>query len=619
MAISISSSVIACLKSYNEFIEEIKQDAAANVRGLVAGPWEDELGRLRMWAANIGAHQTGQSSLDFRLRDASHVRDQIMNLLQGLLRRLQDARDVLADDEESEDGEIADTSLDEADPMTEIQELQESIATNINCLFQMSILVRKPASHDVYQESKHSDMALYEPWDHHHVRDKFPKADDTLVERLGNAITRRRKYLRYRERHAAKLRQGINDIDPGSRDSQNSQKDEASISGIKGILSDTVATDFQHQHIDFDNISDTGISQTSYAPTLLSGGNVTIPAPPKESSDGAPFECPYCFYVITVDGRHSWHKHVFQDLKPYVCMALPCTTPGKLYSTRHEWLHHSNMAHTAMPINDCTLKEMKGIRLCPLCKEEIESGKPYDRHLARHLQEVALFILPCGDDESDVSGDEASESTSNAESENLTASHVKPEMAGFQDEHLATLQTPDSPYAKLEFDEKEYENVIEREDILQKLDDLKKDLEEKQRLLGPENRDLLIGMHFLITEYTNSGRYREAQALAEQVMERNTKVLGSEHQVTLTVKSILATIYENRGWLHKAADLQEQIFETRAKALGPDHPDTLISKANSRRLHHLLRKDMETRFRSWEALEMRGEIRGWNNPRSNLR
>jgi hypothetical protein len=34
--------------------------------------WEDELGRLRVWAANIGAHQSGQSSLDYRLRDASH-------------------------------------------------------------------------------------------------------------------------------------------------------------------------------------------------------------------------------------------------------------------------------------------------------------------------------------------------------------------------------------------------------------------------------------------------------------------------------------------------------------------------------------------------------------------
>ena len=31
--------------------------------GLFIGDWEDELGRLRVWAANIGAHQTNQSSL----------------------------------------------------------------------------------------------------------------------------------------------------------------------------------------------------------------------------------------------------------------------------------------------------------------------------------------------------------------------------------------------------------------------------------------------------------------------------------------------------------------------------------------------------------------------------
>lgn len=103
MAASISSSIIACLRSFNEFIEQIKHFQDLNVNGLVAGAWKDELGRLRMWAANIGAHQTGLSSLDFRLRDASHVREQIVNLLRSLLQRLQDARDLLADDRESDE------------------------------------------------------------------------------------------------------------------------------------------------------------------------------------------------------------------------------------------------------------------------------------------------------------------------------------------------------------------------------------------------------------------------------------------------------------------------------------------------------------------------------------
>ena len=93
----ISDSITACLDIFNEFIEDIRL-SELGAEGLVLGAWEDELGRLRIWAADIGAHQTSQSSLDFRLRDASHIRVQIAKLLQRLLRKLVDAKDVLIED-----------------------------------------------------------------------------------------------------------------------------------------------------------------------------------------------------------------------------------------------------------------------------------------------------------------------------------------------------------------------------------------------------------------------------------------------------------------------------------------------------------------------------------------
>ena len=77
MATSIATSVIACLTSFNELIGETNglPPHDTGELGLIPAAWEDELGRLRMWAANIGAHQTGQSSLDFRLRDSSYIRE----------------------------------------------------------------------------------------------------------------------------------------------------------------------------------------------------------------------------------------------------------------------------------------------------------------------------------------------------------------------------------------------------------------------------------------------------------------------------------------------------------------------------------------------------------------
>lgn len=52
----------------------------------------DEHGRFRIWSGNIGAHRGGRSSLDYRLRDASHIRQRVISLLQDLTETLQDRK-----------------------------------------------------------------------------------------------------------------------------------------------------------------------------------------------------------------------------------------------------------------------------------------------------------------------------------------------------------------------------------------------------------------------------------------------------------------------------------------------------------------------------------------------
>ena len=578
MAASISSSIIACLQEFNKFIEDIRHLQKTNGRDIVAGPWEDELGRLRVWAANIGAHQTGQSSLDFRLRDASHVREQIIKLLQGLLRRIQDTRDVLVDDEKSDDEEAPNYPSDEEDLKTEIQELRESLACNISCLFQMSMLVRKPAQHDVYLGSKYADVTAFEIFDYNHVREKFPKADEALVKRLGKAITRRRKYLKYRERHAAKLRQGISNIDPEARDVKDSQEGKTMESGMESILSDTMATEFEQRNIYFeDKASDTGISQTSYTPTLLAGGSVTIPPPPTNSLGRAPFECPYCFCVIIIDGTRSWNKHVFQDLQPYICTCSTCTTPDKLYSTRHEWLHHSNKVHPAATTSDDTVEESGGITVCDLCKGEIELGKTHDRHLARHLQELALFILPGGEEESSVDENQDSESVSDAESMHLAVSHIgskSPEdqpalIEGMEALHVGREQESDEDFDNATALEKDLEKF--------KLPHVEEEVEVMRRLLGQEHRDTLQSMTELATLYSTAGRHEEAAHLGCQVMDTKKKVLGVEHRETLQSMGDMAELLKRQGQLKDAEEMYQRALLGFEKSLGSDHPATFFT------------------------------------------
>ena len=48
----------------------------------------DERGRFRVWAHNVGAHRSGKSSLDHRLREAPKMRSSVFLLLQDVERFL---------------------------------------------------------------------------------------------------------------------------------------------------------------------------------------------------------------------------------------------------------------------------------------------------------------------------------------------------------------------------------------------------------------------------------------------------------------------------------------------------------------------------------------------------
>ncbi|KAL8876283.1 MAG: hypothetical protein Q9198_005496, partial [Flavoplaca austrocitrina] len=279
--------------------------------GLSITDWDDERGRLRMWAANIGAHHTGQSSLDFRLRDSTQIQEQVIRLLENLARQLEDAGTVLTEGEDSDVDSINGSDSGNEESQSEFQQLRSN----------------------------------------------------------------------YRERHAAKLRQGIDhDVERAGRSE---------------TLSETIATNIKNRGFDDvvdDNASDSGSTQTSYASTLISGSGITMPAAPKASRGVAPFECHYCYCIVTAPNSRSWIRHVFKDLEPYVCTDMDCKTPNRLYTTRYEWLHHLKTAHPH--------HENKSHK-CALCGDHQRDQASLGRHVARHLQELALFILPRNEADSD--------------------------------------------------------------------------------------------------------------------------------------------------------------------------------------------------------------------------
>jgi hypothetical protein len=398
VATSISTVLSAVLKSVNATItrNELHMHRDQVPRSL----WEDELGRLRVWAANIGAHQAGLSSLDYRLRDASHIKAQIVRLLEGLTRKFRHLEEVLDEDPDELDKLDEEADLDHGG-VTEIQQIYKALTENINLLFRMSMLIRRPAHHDRLLGTRREDAVIFEPFDRQHVVEKFPRTNTEIAYRLGDAISRRRAYLRYRDRHHAKLGKGITEIG-----------DDASTE-----LSETIATEFEEPNFNLDRMeTESSYSQTSYAPTLLEGrSTMTVPSPPKGSANGQPFECPYCFFITTVKDGRSWARHVFKDIMPYVCIFTDCSIPNQLYDSRRDWYRHLVNDHHGW-VKDHAQAE------CPLCQEINLPASKLERHLGRHLEELALFALPRTDADEDLDSNESSHHSSRA-SETPAESH----------------------------------------------------------------------------------------------------------------------------------------------------------------------------------------------------
>ncbi|KAL9034075.1 MAG: hypothetical protein Q9180_005606, partial [Flavoplaca navasiana] len=56
-------------------------------------------------------------------------------------------------------------------------------------------------------------------------------------------------------------------------------------------------------------LNDTDLSETSGTETSLGDLDYEanlVPQPPVAAADQNPFECPYCFSIITIAGKNAW-------------------------------------------------------------------------------------------------------------------------------------------------------------------------------------------------------------------------------------------------------------------------------------------------------------------------
>jgi hypothetical protein len=476
----IATHVQKCLSHFHRTCASFSMSEASIKRKAGSFTLEDQLGRFRLWCGDVAAHQRGRSSLDYKLREASHIREGVIRLLVHLDSILEEANDIIMGKRTPwEDLSESDSETDEEDPVelqnnvsevTELQQLISNTAEVVTCLMRLSIAIRNPAPHNQYKESRHVDMSYFEKFDIEHVRAKFPNAPAYLTERLGAAISQRRQYLRYRKDHQERLKQGLEQIElpqaiyeHGETSVGQSERIESTVaSSIPQAMRTSGPTIQVEKHDYYEDV----LSQTSYASSNNDPDKLRPPPLPEQGYNGEPFECPLCCRLSSVSQTSAWHKHVFRDIKPYMCSFADCKAPDTMFESRNMWfthelqdhrlwfecldgcnrpfacaqsfrqhlldvhLHMANENRVQDVMRSCERPaKMESKADCPLCGISLQSLVQLRRHVGKHHEELALFALPSSvrDDQDEADDGNNNSDTTSAHHTSVSATSVKSE------------------------------------------------------------------------------------------------------------------------------------------------------------------------------------------------
>lgn len=361
---------------------------------------------------------------------------------------------------------------------TDPDDLMQEIRQCITRLYKMTSLIRRAAPTDPFAKALSRNRYFFnEQYDIAHVGEKFPYLATVemiwLRERLGRAITQRRCYLSYIQDHRDKLERMLH---PGEQALEVSTAEALPVAKLSMIESAqletasrpstyfTKATTVVVEQIapvmlavddDFDS-EDDAKSYTTISRSVA--GDLDVSAAMKvpkledlRTGTKKEVECPFCFRIKCFGNERTWRRHVFSDLRTYVCTFADCNSPyfgdindwfrhemnhhrvsyacqlcsRKYIETEELYLSHIRQKHPALLLagDEQTVLSIARNPLeqlnpqdCPCCNdwpdrlrsrtaaEAADLGESSDqvyvtpnvfkRHLASHLEQLALFAVP---------------------------------------------------------------------------------------------------------------------------------------------------------------------------------------------------------------------------------
>lgn len=444
----IASAVAKCFKSFTAVEETL--DTEGDHPELQTALF-DCLGQFRIWSGNIDAHQTGDRSLDRCLRDAPSASKSVLQLLSSLddlildvplvlglsinsdsSNESSDNKDTRRPFEASIDPHFSNESTDDEDSHGPIETKQifRDISELIASLHRLSMRTRNPVVTRRYKSTSGLDTSAFEYNDVAHVQEKFTSASRYLCCRLGKANSRRRQWLKARELRAENRTQDL--------------KDDVTLAALSVTDPSTVKSSvFDHNTGNDFLESSTSMSATSYATSADAPHKARLPSMPEEARNKQPFECPYCHEIQCISDRLAWEKHTYRDLRPYLCTFEDCISPSETYESRHAWFYHEVQNHrrswacdvhcdstftseelivthiheySPMALTDAQARilarmcmvpiNVMAMSKCPMCDLTITGLSKFRKHLGGYLEELALFVLPTINAESDTEDDQ---------------------------------------------------------------------------------------------------------------------------------------------------------------------------------------------------------------------
>ncbi|KAJ7722954.1 P-loop containing nucleoside triphosphate hydrolase protein, partial [Mycena metata] len=143
-------------------------------------------------------------------------------------------------------------------------------------------------------------------------------------------------------------------------------------------------------------------------------------------------------------------------------------------------------------------------------------------------------------------------------------------------------------------------------------------LEKSQLLFGENHPNTMLAVGNLAQTDSKLGEFQKAKELEVLVLEKCTKLLGEDHPSTLLAMGNLASTYSELREFEKAEKLAVLALEKHTKLLGEDHPDTLLAMGNLAGTYSNLGEFRKAEELELLVLEKRTKLLGEDHPNTLL-